>query len=152
MRGVARLATAVGLVVAPLLPGVAAAAAPYDIPVPPTYRNINPIKCLTIVLPGRKDRCRTSKVPSTVDDRELVDVGVGPDGTPALVTDRQELVVHGQGAYLIYELGPARLAEGLNDFSQPTTELGQVVWQGFSTGNRTLDGLLTLDPTIEANR
>jgi hypothetical protein len=154
MRGAARLATAVALVVTPLLPGPAAGAtaAPYDIPLPQTFRNINPIACVTIVVPGRKDRCRTSKVPGTVDDTELVTVGVDPSGDPAVVTDRQQLVVHGAGAYLIYELGPARTAAGRNDFSQPQAELGQVVWQGFSTGTRTLDGLLTLDAGIEAAR
>src|SRR5437660_2318008 len=164
MRGAARLATAVALAVAPLLaaaPATATAtsptgAAPYGIPpgipLPQTFRNINPIACVTIVVPGRKDRCRTSKVPSTVDDTEAVTVGVGPNGAPAVVTDRQRLVVHGAGPYLIYELGPARTAQGLNDFSQPDAKLGQVVWQGFSTGTRTLDGLLTLDAALEAAR
>lgn len=162
MRGAARLSTAIALVVVPLLGGVAPAApwpgtatAPYGIPpgipLPQTFRNIDPIHCLAI--PGvRKDRCRTSKVPSTVDDTEALTVGVGPDGAAAVVTDRQHLVVHGSGPYLIYELGPARKAEGLNDLSLPTAELGQVVWQGFSPGVRALDGLLTLDPGIEAAR
>ncbi|MDQ1747114.1 MAG: hypothetical protein QOD07_1377 [Frankiaceae bacterium] len=164
MRAAARLATAAVLVAAPLLAGPAASsapltvAAPYGIragiPLPPTFRNINPIKCLAIIGQARKDRCRTSKVPSTVDDTEAVDVGVGPDGVPAVVTDRQQLVVHGAGNYLIYELGPARKADGLNEFSLPNTNLGQVVWQGFAPGTRprTLAALLTLDPGIEANR
>jgi hypothetical protein len=157
MRGAARLATSIALVALPLLGGVAAAApqpgtatAPYGIPLPQTFRNINPIKCLQIAT--RKDRCRTSKVPGTVDDAENVNVGLGPAGVPAVVTDRQHLVVHGAGAYLIYELGPARAVEGLNDLSLPTAELGQVVWQGFSPGTRALDGLLTLDAGIEAHR
>ncbi|MDQ1699215.1 MAG: hypothetical protein QOG34_1078 [Frankiaceae bacterium] len=159
MRGAARLATAVALVVAPLLPGVSAAESPAQthaqaaaksIPLPQTFRNINPVRCLQ--LPFRKDRCRTSKVPGTVDDTELLNVGVGPTGDPAIVTDRQHLVVHGAGAYLIYELGPTRKVDGLNEFSQPQAQLGQVVWQGFSTGTRALDGLLVLDPVIEANR
>src|SRR4051812_11165834 len=125
MRAAVRLATAIALVLAPMLGGAApsaagspADAAPYgitsELPLPQTFRNIDPIHCLAI--PGvRKDRCRTSKVPSTVDDTEAVTVGVGPDGAPAVVTDRQHLVVHGAGAYLIYELGPARKAEGLTD-------------------------------------
>ena len=177
MRRAARLATAVALVALPLSPGLPAtaapntaapnttapntaapqaAAAPYGIPpgipLPPAFRNINPVACVKIVVPGRKDRCRTSKVPGTVDDTEAITVGVGPSGAPAAVTDRQQLVVHGAGAYLIYELGPARDVKGLNDFSQPVTKLGQVVWQGFSPGARTLDGLLTLDPTVETDR
>lgn len=163
MRGAARLATAVALISAPLLPGVLAAAAPlavaapYDtppgIPLPETYRNLNPINCVAIIGQARKDRCRTSTVPSTVDDTELVTVGVGPDGVPVVVTDRQHLVVHGPGTFLIYELGPARKADGLNDSSNPQAQLGQVVWQGFAaTALRPLDGLLTLDAGIEANR
>jgi hypothetical protein len=158
MRGAARLSTAIALVVTPLLGGFAPAApwpgtatAPYGIPLPQTFRNIDPVHCLAI--PGvRKDRCRTSKVPSTVDDTEALTVGVGPGGAPAVVTNRQHLVVHGSGPYLIYELGPARAVEGLNDLSLPTAELGQVVWQGFSPGVRALDGLLTLDPGFEAAR
>lgn len=169
MRGAARLATAVALAIAPLLagppatatpapsPDAVAVAAPYGtppgIPLPETFRNINPIKCLSIVAPGRKDRCLTSKVPSTVDDTEAITVGVGPDGAPVVVTDRQRLVVHGPGTYLIYELGPARLVEGLDEFSLPTTKFGQVVWQGFaSSSRRALNGLLTLDAGFEANR
>src|SRR5438067_12916250 len=129
MRGGARLAAAVALVLAPLLAGPQAtatprpAAAPYGIPpgipLPPAFRHINPLHCLSTVAPGRKDRCRTSKVPSTVDDTEAVTYGLGPDGTLVVVTDRQHLVVHGAGAYLIYELGPARKAEGLNELSLP---------------------------------
>jgi len=153
MRGAARLATAVALVLMPVLPGLStAAAAPYDIPLPPSFRNINPVKCLAIVGTSRRDRCRTSKVPGAVDDTEAVTVAVGPNGDPAVVTDRQRLVVHGAGPYLIYELGPARKADGLNEFSQPRAELGQVVWEGFSTGTRSLEGMLTLDPGIEAAR
>jgi len=159
MRAAARLATAIALAGAPLLAGLApSSAAPADavggIPLPQTFRNINPIKCLAIIGQARKDRCRTSKVPGAVDDTEAVTVGVGPNGDPAVVTDRQQLTVHGAGNYLIYELGPARKADGLNEFSLPNTEFGQVVWQGFSPGTqpRVLAALLTLDAGIEANR
>jgi hypothetical protein len=165
MRGAARLATSVALVLAPLLAGPSAAGPPaagpaaapgtaaVSIPLPQTFRNISPISCVKIVLPNRKDRCRTSKVPSTVDDREAITVGVGPNGDPVVVTDRQRLVVHGPGTYLIYELGPARKADGLNEFSQPQAKLGQVVWEGFVSGaTRELDGLLTLDAGLEAGR
>lgn len=165
MHGGARLATAVALALTPLLGGPAAAtteagaagtaAAPASagIPLPPVFRNISPISCLRVVLPNRKDRCRKSKVPSTVDDTEAITVCVGPNGTPVVVTDRQHLVVHGPGTFLIYELGPARKAEGRNEFSQPQAELGQVVWQGFVSGpTRELDGLLTLDADFEAAR
>jgi len=166
MRGAARLATAVALTLTPLLAGPAAATtgattaagtaavpASSGIPLPPVFRNISPVNCLRIVLPNRKDRCRKSKVPSTVDDTEAITIGVGPNGTPVEVTDRQQLVVHGPGTFLIYELGPARKAEGRNEFSQPQAELGQVEWQGFASGRtRELDGLLTLDAGFEAAR
>jgi len=170
MRGAARLATAVALALTPLLAGPAAATTgatapsaaagtattttpPAGIPLPPVFRNVSPVNCLRIVLPNRKDRCRKSKVPNTVDDTEAITIGVGPNGTPVVVTDRQQLVVHGPGTFLIYELGPARKAEGRNEFSQPQAELGQVVWQGFASGpTRELDGLLTLDAGFEAAR
>src|SRR5579885_1883590 len=156
MRGAARLATAIALVLAPLLagPGPSSADPVGGIPLPQTFRNINPIKCLALIGQVRKDRCRTSKVPGAVDDTEAVTVGVGPNGDPAVVTDRQQLAVHGAGNFLIYELGPARKADGLNEFSLPNTEFGQVVWQGFSPGTRprVLAALLTLDAGIEANR
>ena len=157
MRGTARLATAIALVLVPLIAGPgpsSAAPAGHEIPLQQTLRNINPVHCVAIVGQARKDRCRTSKVPGPVDDTEAITVGVGPNGDPAEVVDRQQLVVHGAGNFLIYELGPARKADGLNEFSQPHTDLGQVLWQGFAPGTRprVLAARLVLDAGLEAPR
>jgi hypothetical protein len=100
----------------------------------------------------RPDRLRTSVVPGPVHDEEHVRVEVGPTGAPARVTDRQRLVIRGEGSYIVLELGPARDAVGLGDTVPPVLKLGTVVWQGFSPGRRELSALLTLDPGIEAAR
>lgn len=120
------------------------------LPVP--LHNIDPLSNSPL-FHFRQTRLYRSSVPGAINDAEAITVAVGPDGTPSAVTDRQQLVLHGKaGPYLIYELGPAREVEGLNDFSLPTVDVGQVVWQGFSPGTRSLVGLLTLDPAIEAAR
>ena len=100
----------------------------------------------------RKDRLLTSVVPGPVANTEALTVGLGPTGVPAEVTDVQRLVISAAGNYIVRELGPARRAVGLDDTVPPVLELGQVVWQGFSPGNRTLRAALTLDPGIEAAR
>jgi len=100
----------------------------------------------------RKDRLLKSVVPGPVVNTEQITVAVGPTGAPAVVTDLQQLVITKPGNYIVRELGPARKAEGLGDTVPPVLELGQVVWQGFSPGTRTLQARLTLDPGLEAHR
>jgi hypothetical protein len=100
----------------------------------------------------RKDRLLTSVVPGPVVNTEALTVAVGPTGSPAVVTDLQQLVITAAGNYIVRELGPARRAEALGDTAPPVLELGQVVWQGFSPGRRTLQARLTLDPAIESHR
>jgi len=100
----------------------------------------------------RKDRLLKSVVPGPVTNTEDVTVAVGPSGAPVVVTDQQQLVITRAGNYIVRELGPARKAEGLGDTVPPVLELGQVVWQGFSPGTRTLQARLTLDPGLEAHR
>jgi len=100
----------------------------------------------------RKDRLLRSVVPGPVANTETLTVAVGPTGAPARVTDLQQLVIRAAGNYIVRELGPARRAVGLGDTVPPVLELGQVVWQGFSPGSRTLRAELTLDPGIEAHR
>jgi hypothetical protein len=68
------------------------------------------------------------------------------------VVDQQRLELRGSGPYIVRELGPARKADGVGDTVPPVLELGQVVWQGFSPGSRTLEARLALDPGIEARR
>jgi len=125
-----------------------AAAAGIRLPIP--VHDVDPLTNVNLGL--RKDRLLKSVVPGTTSDREDVVVAVGPDGTPAEVTDTQRLVIDGAGNYIIRELGPAREAVGLGDTVPPVLELGTVVWQGFSPGRRALSARLTLDPGIEAAR
>ena len=152
MRGMA--AIAVGLVAFALAPaGAAAKGAPSSngIPLTAPVRDVDPLAG-AIALGLRRDRLLTSVVPGPVRNTELVTAGIGPTGAPAVVTDLQQMVVTKPGNYIIRELGPARRAVGLGDTVPPVLELGQVVWQGFSPGTRTLRALLTLDPGIEAHR
>lgn len=152
MRAAARLAAALGLIAAPILPGSSAAtAAPKaSIPLPPPVRNVDPLGGINIGL--RADRLKKSVVPGTVDNTEHITARLGAAGAPAAVEDIQELAITGAGAYIVRELGPARAAVSLNDTNPPVLELGQVVWQGFSPGHRDLQAQLTLDPGIEAHR
>jgi hypothetical protein len=135
-------------------PGLAAAsptaatASGIHLPVP--IRDVDPLHNVNLGL--RKDRLLKSVVPGTASDREDVVVAVGPSGSPAAVTDTQKLVIDGAGNYIVRELGPARVAVGLNDTVPPVLELGTVVWMGFSPGHRELAARLTLDPGIEAAR
>src|SRR3954464_1400458 len=120
------------------------------IPLASPVRDVDPLTSPLLGL--RKDRLLKSVVPGEVDDREAVTVALGPEGPPAVVTDLQQLTIHGAGNYIVRELGPARAAVGLGDTVPPVLELGTVVWQGFSPGLRELSARLTLDPGIEAAR
>jgi hypothetical protein len=121
-----------------------------SIPLAAPVHHVDPLSSAVIGL--RKDRLKTSVAPGRVDDREDVTVAVGPDGTPAAVTDLQRLTIAGAGNYVIRERGPARAAVGLGDSVPPVLELGTVVWQGFSPGRRSLAARLALDAGIEAAR
>jgi len=99
-----------------------------------------------------RDRLLTSRLPGPVGNREAVTVGLGPEGTPAVVTVEQRLSITGTGDYQIRERGPARSAEGIGDTVPPVLKLGTVVWQGFSPGRRELAARLTLDAGLEAAR
>jgi hypothetical protein len=129
----------------------AAPAGPTGIPLLTPVRDVDPLQN-AISFGLRKDRLLTSVVPGPVANTEQLTVGIGPSGAPAVVTDLQQLVISKPGNYIVRELGPARKAEGLDDTVPPVLELGQVVWQGFSPGTRTLRARLTLDPGIEAHR
>ena len=131
----------------------AAAPAPVGsahLPLPRAVHEVDPLATPQLQL--RPDRLLRSQVPGRAADREDVRVALGPTGTPATVTDTQQLVIEGTGNYIIRELGPAREAVGLGDTVPPVLELGTVVWQGFSPGRRALSARLTLDPGIEAAR
>ncbi|MDX6273839.1 MAG: hypothetical protein QOJ92_1049 [Frankiales bacterium] len=145
-------AVALPLTAMPLAPGGANPTScgdprPGRIPLP------RPEAALALQVPGTlPDRLRVSRAPGPVDDRDQVDVALGPEGQPARVTVEQRLRITGTGDYGIYERGPARRADALDDTSPPVAKLGTVVWQGFSPGRRDLAARLTLDPGIEALR
>src|SRR3954462_6071868 len=117
-----------------------------QIRLPAPVRDVDPLQGVNLGL--RPDRLRKSVVPGTASDREDVVVAVGPTGAPAAVIDTQRLVIDGAGNYIVRELGPARVALGLNETVPPVLELGTVVWQGFSPGHRELSARLTLDAGI----
>jgi hypothetical protein len=134
-----------------IAPAIAAKPAPPGLPLLQPVRDVDPLQG-AIGLGLRKDRLLKSVVPGPVTNTERLTVGVGPTGAPAVVTDLQQLVIAAAGNYIVRELGPARRAEGLGDTVPPVLELGQVVWQGFSPGSRTLQARLTLDAGIESHR
>jgi hypothetical protein len=154
-----RALAAVGVAAAAAVACLPAAAASVAAPAPAgsgiallqPVRDVDPLAAAGS-LGLRKDRLLTSVVPGPVANTEQLTVGIGPNGAPAVVTDLQQLVIGAAGNYIVRELGPARRAEGLGDTVPPVLELGQVVWQGFSPGTRTLRALLALDPGIEAHR
>jgi hypothetical protein len=89
------------------------------------------------------------KLPGGITEAETVRVELAPDGTAQRVVDDQRLVLQGVGDYIIREAGPALSVSGAGD-ETPVLNLGDVVWQGFSTGSRTLDASIELDPAVEA--
>ena len=128
----------------------APAADQHRLSLPAPVREVDPLATPQLLL--RPDRLLKSQVPGRALDREAVRVSLGPSGAPETVTDTQHLVINGAGNYIVRELGPAREAVGLGDTVPPVLELGTVVWQGFSPGQRALAARLTLDPGIEAAR
>src|SRR3954465_11521097 len=69
------------------------------IPLAAPVRDVDPLTSPLIGL--RKDRLLKSVVPGEVDDREAVPVALGPEGPPAVVTDLQQLTIHGAGNYIV---------------------------------------------------
>jgi hypothetical protein len=89
-------------------------------------------------------------LPGPVSNNELVQVTVSADGSVKQVLDDQRIRVNGSGDYFIREAGPARRAVATGD-EPPVLNLGDVIWQGFSTGSRQLSAQLELDPDIESH-
>lgn len=98
---------------------------------------------------GQPDRLLKSDVPGPVVNDETVNVGVGGDGSVAIVGADQRLSLTGEGDYSVRERGPARSAVSLSSENPPITQRGALVWQGFSPGRRDLAARLVLDPQIE---
>jgi hypothetical protein len=99
---------------------------------------------------GLPDRLLTSNVPGSVVNDEIIQVGLGGDGSVRTVTAEQRLRLQGTGDYAIRERGPARSATSLSPEPAPLTRKGAVVWMGFSPGHRNLGARLVLDAAIEA--
>jgi hypothetical protein len=102
---------------------------------------------------GLPERCKKSSVPGPVVNDEVVLVGLGGSGAPALVQVEQRLLLTKVGDYVIRERGPARSAVPLvTDSDPPNTKFGAVVYQGFTPGDRRLGARLTLDSGLEEAR
>ncbi|MCW2966767.1 MAG: hypothetical protein JWM71_539 [Solirubrobacteraceae bacterium] len=87
------------------------------------------------------------RVPGLVDARQLVDVGLSPDGVPVSVTATVRLVLHGLGDYSFVVPAPATsVVRGPGSDSQPGLRDVGIVWQGFSAGRRVLSAIARLRP------
>ena len=85
------------------------------------------------------------------DSRELIEVGVRPDGTPVRVTATQRLDLRGTGDYYFVVQAPATaIRPGPGTQSQPGLRDLGIVWQGFADKRRTLSATVTLHPAAAA--
>lgn len=123
---------------APAAPGV------LTLPRPP-----EPIPVPADAFKDRPERLRQSIVPGRVDDTERIEVGLGPDGSPAVVTATQRLVLHGTGQFVVWQRASAQDAEPLEDTPPPVVKREALIWQGFVDGRKTLAARITLDPGVE---
>ena len=123
-----------------------AGAAPGDLVLP---KPLGEIPVPTEVFADKPERLRRSIVPGGVDDTERLDVGLGPDGSPAAVSLTQRLVLKGTGQFVIWQRSSAQDVEALEDTTAPVLKREAVIWQGFVDGTKTLAARLTLDPALE---
>jgi len=92
-------------------------------------------------------------LPGPVSDRELVQVGVAPDGAVRSVRVRQRLSIHGVGDFAFELPGPAADVTALPDSdTSPGLRSGTVIWEGFSAGRKRLAAAVTLKPASERAR
>lgn len=87
-----------------------------------------------------------------IDSGELVNVETDDRGRPLRVSVVQRLLVHGVGDYYFGVPAPAtsvRAADGTQ--SEPGRRPGQILWQGFSPGNRVLAARVGLDAAVAAH-
>jgi hypothetical protein len=146
--GLAALAALAGLIV---VPGAQAAS-----PALETFLLLSPGAPVTApppLAPAAAQLQSTSEVkflghPSS---RELVDVGIGPDGAPAQVTVTQRIELDGTGDYSFVIPAPAaRVVAGPGSESQPGLRDVGIVWQGFSDRHRVLSATAALLPSSAA--
>ena len=89
--------------------------------------------------------------PGHVSSRELVTVGIGPDGAPVRITANQRLRVHGTGDYSFIVPAPVTgVVRARDSESEPGLREAGIVWQGFSDRLRVLSATATLRPEAAA--
>jgi hypothetical protein len=82
---------------------------------------------------------------------DVMEVGVGPDGTVVSVTANQRLVVKALGDYRLTVPAPAKdVVAGPGSESSPGLRQGAILWQGFASGHKVLAARATLDPRAAA--
>src|SRR6185503_18301657 len=91
------------------------------------------------------------EIPGHVASRELVSVGIGPDGVPIRVTATQRLRIDGTGDYSFLVPAPATsVTRGPRSESLPGLRNVGIVWQGFSDRRRVVSATVTLRPRAAA--
>jgi hypothetical protein len=102
------------------------------------------------ILQPRAGESEESRVPGPVSDDETVRVTLQPDGAIDAVTIDQTLTLQGVGDFDIVLPGPATHIVGPTDQSiQPGLRRGEILWNGFSPGTKTLRSTVTMDPQFE---
>jgi hypothetical protein len=104
------------------------------------------------LLPGVPPTQRAElRVPGRVENSELVNVGIGPDGTPLQVAATQRIRLFGTGDYSFMVPAPAiSVVPGKGTESQPGLRDVGIIWQGFSDRHRLLSVTATLRPAAAA--
>ncbi|HEV2886554.1 MAG TPA: hypothetical protein VGX49_06565 [Jatrophihabitans sp.] len=100
-------------------------------------------------LGASRDQLPGYLAPGPLSNDELVQVEVSGDGRVRRVTDEQRIRITGTGDYFVRESGPARAALSVGG-DVPVLSLGDIVWQGFSTGSQQLAARIELDPELES--
>jgi hypothetical protein len=86
-----------------------------------------------------------------ITSRELIRVGIDPEGTVVSVDASQRLVLHRPGDYRLTVPAPARnVVAAAGSQSSPGLRTGAVLWAGFSPGHKVLAANVELDPAAAA--
>ena len=106
-----------------------------------------------VILQPRPGEVEVSKVPGPVSDRERVQAALGLDGSMQSVVVDQTLTIHGVGDFDLVIPRMATTVTGPPDQAiQPGLRRGEILWNGFSPGERVLRSTATLDRTLERLR
>lgn len=97
--------------------------------------------------PPQPPPTETPPLRGTVFARERIAVGIGGDGAPGSVTVTQELRLRSLGDYAFVVPAPAyTVTPGPGSESRPGFRPNQIVWQGFSPGQKLLAAVAELRP------